>query len=155
MVATSGARLLREDAILALCRDLFPLATVITPNVPEAEVLTGLTIHTLAEARAAARLLAIRYGIACVVKGGHLRGRALVDVLDDGARRWEFPAPRLRVRQTHGTGCTFSAALAASLALGLPLPAAVRAAQRFVHAALREASPVGHHWPLRFARGCG
>jgi hydroxymethylpyrimidine/phosphomethylpyrimidine kinase len=151
MVATSGARLLRPDAVLALCQELLPLAAVITPNVPEAEVLTGLSIRTRAEARAAARLLAIRYGTACVVKGGHLPGARLVDVLCDGTTVREFAAPRLRVRQTHGTGCTFSAALTAGLALGHPLPDAVRGAQQFVRGALRGARAVGPHFPLNFA----
>ncbi len=135
MVATSGARLLRADAVHALCRRLLPLATVVTPNLPEAEVLCGKSIRTFDAARAAAAAIARQYRIACVVKGGHLGGRTVADILFLAGRFHVFRAPRLDVA-THGTGCMFSAALAALLARGAPLPRAVQDAQRYVHGVL-------------------
>jgi hydroxymethylpyrimidine/phosphomethylpyrimidine kinase len=171
MVATSGARLLREDAVAALCRRLLPLATVITPNLPEAEILWARPIRTLDEQRRAARELGRRFGCGCVVKGGHMGNAereeevsdvprsafrvprcSVVDVLYWRGRLYAFAAPRVPAAETHGTGCTFSAALTAGLARGLDLPAAVRAAQRFVVGALRRAAPVGAHAPLRWRR---
>ncbi|MBM4147826.1 MAG: bifunctional hydroxymethylpyrimidine kinase/phosphomethylpyrimidine kinase [Lentisphaerae bacterium] len=151
MVATSGARLLAEDAVEAMCRRLLPAATVVTPNLPEAEVLAGRRMDSLDSIRAAAMDLSGRYGAAFVVKGGHLEhGDDVVDVLADGGRIHEFRTPRIRTAQTHGTGCTFSAALAAYLALGRGLPAAVESAQKFVAGALRGSVPVGRHSPLRW-----
>ena len=151
MVATSGARLLRAEAVAALCRELLPLATVITPNLPEAEILAGRVIRSVADLRAAAQTIAERYGSACVVKGGHLEGARVVDVLYDGRRFHEFAGRRQLARETHGTGCTFSAAVTASLAQGASLPAAVRAAKVFVAGALRHARRAGTHYPLHFA----
>lgn len=141
MVATSGARLLRRDAVQALCHNLLPLATVATPNVPEAEALAGMAIDSLADQRQAARLIAEKYKIACVVKGGHLSGRYCVDVLHQGGRAWFFKHARVKAPSTHGTGCTFSAALAAALAQGQPLPDAVRRARRYVRRMLVVAKP--------------
>jgi hydroxymethylpyrimidine kinase/phosphomethylpyrimidine kinase len=153
MVATSGARLLRTDAIRALMGKLLPLATVITPNLPEAEVLLGRAIGSSDEQQTAARELARRFGVACVVKGGHLAGdaahrREVTDVLCVGGCVHAYRCPRVPAAQTHGTGCTFSAALAANLALGLPLPRAVANAQRFVYLALLHADCVGRFRPL-------
>ncbi|MFZ4397745.1 MAG: bifunctional hydroxymethylpyrimidine kinase/phosphomethylpyrimidine kinase, partial [Kiritimatiellia bacterium] len=149
MLATSGARLLRSDAVRVLIEELLPLATVVTPNLPEAEVLAAMTIRSPDEMAAAARRIHERCGCACVVKGGHMQGGASVlDVLWDGARLHQFRHPRLAAHETHGTGCTFSAALAASLALGLTLPRATAAAQAMVYTALRSARPAGSHWPL-------
>ena len=150
MVATSGARLLRADALRALKRDLLPLAEVVTPNLPEAEILCGHAIQTRRELGAAAREIAERYGCACALKGGHLSGRAVIDVLwADGALN-EFELPRVRIRETHGTGCTFSAALAAHLALGCALPEAVQKAKAYVRSALERAPAIGRHRPLGF-----
>ncbi len=140
MVATSGARLLRRDAVEALCGRLLPLATVATPNVPEAEALAGMAIAGLADQRQAARLIAEKYGIACVVKGGHLPGRQCVDVLQGDGRVWLFKHARVNAKSTHGTGCTFSAALAAGLAQGQSLPDAVRRARRYVRRMLDAAA---------------
>ncbi len=135
MVATSGARLLRPDAVRALCRRLLPLASVLTPNLPEAETLWGRPIRGLAEARAAAEALGRRFGTACVVKGGHLPGPTVADVLFCAGHTHVYHAARIHAA-THGTGCMFSAALAALLARGLNVPDAVRMAKRHVHACL-------------------
>ncbi len=124
LIASSGARLLRDDAVATLVSRLFPLATVVTPNLPEAESLTGGagTRRELAE-----RLVALG-ARAAVVTGGH--GQEPVDHLFDGARHVEIPVPRHERRSTHGAGCTHSATLAAGLARGLPLEAAAREAAR-------------------------
>ena len=150
MVATSGARLLQEDAVGVLLNELLPLATVVTPNAPEAEILWGQPIRSQADLAAAATGIGRRYGIACVAKGGHVEGADVVDALYDGTCVHEFRRPRVPAAQTHGTGCTFSAALVAHLALGRSLSEAVAAAKTFVQEALRTAVPVGRHHPLNF-----
>lgn len=131
MVATSGARLLRPEAMTVLQDRLLPLATVITPNRVEAELLSQRRIRSVADAHAVAETLAVRYGTAVVVKGGHLSGPRSIDVLFDGRRAHEFSAPRRRVK-THGTGCLFSAAITGYLALGVALPEAVKRAKGFI-----------------------
>lgn len=142
MVATSGARLLRPDAVSALCSRILPMARVITPNIPEAEALCGLTITTVEDMQAAARAIGERFGAACVVKGGHLSGGRAADVLFDPRapsgedRERIYSAGRIRGRSTHGTGCMFSAALAACLAHGEPLAPSVGKAKRFVRSRL-------------------
>lgn len=152
MIATSGGRLLRPDAIAALGERVLPLATVMTPNLPEAEALWGRGITTRDDLIAAARALAARYGTACVVKGGHLEaGAQVADVLCEGGEIRIFETPRIAARETHGTGCTFSAALAAGLARGRTLAVAVADAQRFVARALARSRPVGRHSPLALA----
>jgi hydroxymethylpyrimidine/phosphomethylpyrimidine kinase len=148
MVSKSGARLLDEDAIGAVRTRLVPLATVITPNVPEAEVLLGRTITTRADLAQAARDLVAAGAVAALVKGGHLPGPA-TDVLFDGERVTEFTTERIDGRHTHGTGCTLSAAIAARLALGDDLVTAVRHAKDYVTAAIRRAPGLGQgHGPL-------
>ena len=151
MIATSGARLLRPDAVRVLKRELLPLAAVVTPNLPEAEVLCGHAIRTRQELGPAAREIAERYGCACALKGGHMAGGVVVDVLWADGVLHEFELPRVRIRETHGTGCTFSAALAAHLALGCALPRAVQRAKAYVQSALARAPSVGRHRPLGFA----
>jgi hydroxymethylpyrimidine/phosphomethylpyrimidine kinase len=148
MLAKSGDRLLDEDAVSRLVADLIPRATIVTPNLPEAERLTGLRLSSPADLRRAAeRLLAIG-ARAVVVMGGHLAGAA-VDLFHDGTVAIELAAPRLETRHTHGTGCTFSAAIAARLALGDPLLDAVRAAKQYVTDAIRRAPGLGGgHGPL-------
>jgi hydroxymethylpyrimidine/phosphomethylpyrimidine kinase len=123
MVASSGARLLRADAVEALITRLFPIATVVTPNLPEAQALTGL--DTEDRAALAERLVKLGAG-AALVTGGH--GARAVDHLYDGTDHVEIPVPRHSIAATHGAGCTHSAAFAASLAAGLPLRAAARRA---------------------------
>jgi hydroxymethylpyrimidine/phosphomethylpyrimidine kinase len=148
MVATSGARLLQEDAVDALMRELLPRAVVVTPNLPEAEALLGEAISTPGQLRDAARRLATRYETWCVVKGGHLAGDEVLDVLSDGSAAEEWRSPRIDAIETHGTGCTFSAATAAGLALGLTVIDAVARAKEFVARALATARPAGRHYPL-------
>ena len=148
MVAKGGDRLLAPSAVDALRDRLIPLATVLTPNVPEAEVLTGLTITSIEDQRvAAARLIGLGARIV-VVKGGHLRGRA-VDVWHDGDRMVELDAERVNTPHTHGTGCTFSSAIAAGLALGHDPEEAARRAKAYVTGAILHAPGLGHgHGPL-------
>jgi hydroxymethylpyrimidine/phosphomethylpyrimidine kinase len=148
MIATSGARLLREDAIASLCRDLLPLAMVITPNLPEAEWLLGTKIGSPADMESAAESLSRQFGCASVVKGGHCVGDRVYDVLFDGKRMTVLASPRLKVKETHGTGCAFSSALTARLAAGRPLAEAFRDAKAYVASALRHAVRAGKHMPL-------
>ncbi len=144
MIAGSGARLLEKSAVTALCRRLFPLAAVVTPNLMEAETLAGHRIASLYDLRESARLLSDRHGVPFLVKGGHLRGaKRAVDVLFDGRRFHEFSSPLIRGIRTHGTGCTYSAAIAAHLALGCDLVEAIGSAKLFVTKAIRDAIRVG------------
>lgn len=149
MVASSGHRLLDPDAEGAVATRLLPRAALVTPNLHEARLLTGLEVDTVADAhRAAERLLRAGAG-AALVKGGHLEGGEAVDVLhhSGGERVWR--RPRLDTRHTHGTGCTLSAAVAAGLALRLPLEDAVDRAVDFVRRAMEEAPGLGSgHGPL-------
>ena len=148
MVAKSGDRLLREEAISSICNDLIPLAKVVTPNIPEAEDLTGLSISTDADVRRAAEAI-VGMGAQCVVvKGGHRDGPP-TDILYDGATFLEFTTERIPSTNTHGTGCTFASAVAAGLAHGLEVPDAVQQAKDYVTAAIRAAYPIGQgHGPL-------
>lgn len=148
MVAKGGARLLREDAVSALRRHLVPLAAVVTPNLPEAEVLLDRKIRTLDERRQAARDLVAMGARAAVVKGGHAEGDA-TDVYFDGDRLVELPARHLDTPNTHGSGCVFSAAIAAGLALDLELLEAVRQAKAFITEAIANSLEIGHgHGPV-------
>jgi hydroxymethylpyrimidine/phosphomethylpyrimidine kinase len=148
MVAKGGARLLKADAVQALLSRLLPLATVITPNLPEAEVLLGRTVATLDEMRSAARELHELGPRAVVVKGGHSAGDP-IDVFFDGDRLVELPARRLATANTHGSGCTFSAAITAGLASGLDLLTAVEQAKEFITLAIEHSLEIGHgHGPV-------
>ena len=148
MVAKSGDRLLREDAVDALRTRLLPLATVVTPNIPEAEALTGRAIGSVDDARAAARDIVEMGAKAVVVKGGHLDGPPK-DLLYDGVRFREYAGARIETTSTHGTGCTFASAIAVGLAKGLSLEEAVGQAKAFVTEAMRRAFAVGQgHGPL-------
>uniref|UniRef100_UPI00059486E3 bifunctional hydroxymethylpyrimidine kinase/phosphomethylpyrimidine kinase n=1 Tax=Gorillibacterium massiliense TaxID=1280390 RepID=UPI00059486E3 len=136
MIAKGGAALLMDDAVMAVKRHLLPLAMVVTPNLPEAEVLTGMTIATLADRKEAAKKLA-DYGVKHVVmKGGHAPSdeREAVDLLYDGRDFHEFKSARRETRHTHGTGCTFAAAITAELAKGRSVPEAVTVAKAFIQA---------------------
>ncbi|MBA4387608.1 MAG: bifunctional hydroxymethylpyrimidine kinase/phosphomethylpyrimidine kinase [Verrucomicrobia bacterium] len=152
MVSTSGAKLLRDDAVKALCTSLLPIATVVTPNLQEAEILWGHSIRSLADLEKSAVEIGGQFGIACVTKGGHLaiesRARKVVDVLFDGKRVHRYVKLRVPVKETHGTGCTFSAALAAYLAKGQALPEAVGSASAYIGRAIRLHVRTGRHTPL-------
>ena len=148
MVAKSGDRLLREEAIASIRNSLLPLATVVTPNIPEAEELTGQTISADADVRRAAASIVKMGAKSVVVKGGHRDGPP-TDVLYDGQRFLEFTTERIPSTNTHGTGCTFASAVAVGLAHGLDTPAAVEQAKEYVTAAIRAAYPIGQgHGPL-------
>lgn len=150
MVAKSGAPLLREDAVETLTRELLPLAALVTPNKFEAEKLTGMTIGSLEDAKRAAKAISERYGAAAViVKGGHLTGDESVDVLYYNGGFREFRAPRIKGGCTHGTGCAFSAAIAAGLAKGLGLVEAIEEAKRLITLAIDYGLKVGGgHCPV-------
>jgi hydroxymethylpyrimidine/phosphomethylpyrimidine kinase len=149
MVAKSGDRLVDNEAIETMRTELLRRAFVVTPNIPEAEALSGLTITSDADRRNAARRIAALGASAVIVKGGHLRSPEIHDLLYDGHRFQEFTAPRVEGRNTHGTGCTFAAAIAAQLALGKTLAEAVPLAQEYVAGGIRAAGQVGRgHGPL-------
>ena len=140
MVSTSGHRLLTPDAIDALRRELIPLAEIITPNVPEAEVLLNCApLRTLADLRSAARALHQLGPRIVVLKGGHLDGADSIDVVDDGVSQVELPAVRIVTKNTHGTGCTLSAAIAALLPRHERPIEAIRAAKAYLTGALAAA----------------
>ena len=152
MVAKGGDPLLQPEAITTLSTMLLPLAEVITPNLYEAEVLTGQRIETLDDMRAAAQAIHALGPRHVVVKGGH-RAADPVDVYFDGERFVELRAERISTPHTHGTGCTFSAAIAAFMARGLPVDAAVTGAKDYITEAIRHApglgkghGPIGHFW---------
>ncbi len=148
MVAKSGDLLLRKNAITALCERLIPLAAIITPNLPEAEQLTGMTIRGEKDIKEAARLIIAMGAKSVVIKGGHRRGPA-VDLFFDGGKVRELSTPRIRTRNTHGTGCTFSAAIAAYLAKGEKLDQAVAKAKQYITNAIRNGFAIGSgHSPV-------
>jgi hydroxymethylpyrimidine/phosphomethylpyrimidine kinase len=163
MVARSGDPLLREDARDALISEMLPLATVLTPNRHEAQVLAGLAIHTLDDVRQAAIAIHQLGPGHVVVKGGDLEETdESVDVLYDGQEFHVFSAPRVETRNTHGTGCTFASAIAAELAKGKDIPTAVAAAKQYVTQALQGGAafrlgqghgPVHHFAPFYGAEG--
>lgn len=151
MVATSGARLLKPSAIRALLHDLLPLATLVTPNLDEAEILVGCKLTEVEDLRWAARQIHARFGCAALLKGGHLRGLAeAVDIFYDGKTELLLSAPFVKGVSTHGTGCTYSAAITAGLARGLKLPAAVELGKQFITDAIANSQGVGKHFVLHW-----
>ena len=138
MVATSGDPLLQEDAIAVYQRDLFPLAALLTPNLGEASRLIGRSIADKGAMRDAGKVLTEKYGVPVLLKGGHLSGDEAIDILFQNGDAIEFSAPFSRGVATHGTGCTYSAAITAGLAKGLALEEAVRRAKEFVSAAIAQ-----------------
>ena len=143
MVATSGARLISEDAVGALCEHLLPLATVLTPNIPEAELLSGMEIKDAGGMERAARAISERYGCAVLCKGGHQINDADDLLWRNGAGRW-FRGKRIATSNTHGTGCTLSSAIASELAKGLDLDGAVERAKAYISGALSAMLDLGH-----------
>ena len=155
MVATSGAKLLRDDAIQALTSQLLPLATVLTPNIPEAEILSGLPITDAAGMEAAARTISQRYGCAVLCKGGHQINDADDLLWRSGCGKW-FRGKRIANPNTHGTGCTLSSAIAANLAKGYDLDQSVERAKAYISGALaamldlgRGSGPMNHMFDLK------
>lgn len=160
MIAKGGAPLLLEEAVSAVKEHLIPLAMVVTPNLPEAEVLTGMEkIETIEEMKEAARILHAGGAANVVIKGGHGTGPQATDLLYDGHTFTEMTADRLETPHTHGTGCTFAAAIAAGLAGGLPVPDAVRQAKAFITAAIAHPLGIGsghgptNHWAYGQEKG--
>ena len=143
MVATSGAKLLRDDAVEALCRELLPLAAVLTPNIPEAEILSGMTITDATGMEAAAKLISEKYGCAVLCKGGHKVNDADDLLWRDGSGKW-FHGKRINNPNTHGTGCTLSSAIASNLAKGYDLDQSVERAKAYISGALAAMLDLGH-----------
>ena len=149
MVAKGGARLLQEIALEALQECILPAALVVTPNIPEAEVLSGVTISNHGRLRKAAEQIYDAGPRYVLIKGGHLEGPDAIDYLYDGVQLREFTAPRINTKNTHGTGCTFSAAIAAYLAKGLDVAEAVQQAKEYLTHAIQHAFALGKgHGPL-------
>lgn len=145
MIAKSGDKLLQDDAIHSMIETLLPLATVITPNIPEAEVLLGRQIHTTEDMRIASLELAKQFQAHVLVKGGHLEGNA-IDILSTGQ---EYTSPRIATQHTHGTGCSLSSAIASYLALEYSLEEAVAQAKEYIFQAIEHAYPIGNgHSPI-------
>ena len=144
MIATRGQALADADAIAAMKIELLRLAFVVTPNIPEAEALSGGTIRTDEDRRDAARRIVALGAAAVVIKGGHWNSADIVDLLYDGGEFVEFRSERVPTASTHGTGCTFAAAIAAALAKGASLRDAVLHAQQYVAGAIRSGSSLGH-----------
>jgi len=144
MTSKSGARLLDEDGVLMLRAELLPQALVVTPNLPEAEALSGRRIQSIEEARAAAYEIHRIGGCAVVITGGHGEGDQIVDLLFEDGVFSELHSHRIATRHTHGTGCTFASAVAAQLALGHSLMDAVAGAQSYVAGAIEHSLSLGH-----------
>ena len=155
MVATSGDTLLDDEGLLAMKKELVPRAHAVTPNIPEAEMLSGVAIRNEDDSREAAKRIFAFGPVYVVITGGHGSGDRLVDLVYDGEVFTDFAAERVEGRHTHGTGCSFSAALTAHLALGRRLPEAIPLAQEYVAGAIRHApglgrgsGPLNHFWRL-------
>ncbi len=155
MVATSGSRLLREDAMETLERELLPLADILTPNIPEAELLSGVSIHAPSDMENAARMIGEAYGCAVLCKGGHHLNDANDLLWKDGAVRW-FQGRHIDNSNTHGTGCTLSSAIASNLAKGFSLEESVERAKAYLSGALdamldlgKGSGPMDHAFDIR------
>jgi hydroxymethylpyrimidine/phosphomethylpyrimidine kinase len=155
LVSSSGERLLDEDGVRALCRELLPRARVVTPNIPEAEALSGRRIQSMDDAYEAARRIQDMGPASVIITGGHAFSgphpatrtshlSEVVDLLFDGDEFFELRVPRVESRHTHGTGCTYASAIAAGLALGRALPDAAARAQAYVAGAIAHAPGIGH-----------
>ena len=156
MVAKGGASLLADEAVNAVLNLLIPRAALLTPNAPEAAALTGMAVETLDDLRAAGRALIALGAQAVLMKGGHLEGDMVTDLLISAGGERVFSAPRIDTRHTHGTGCTLASACATGIAQGLPLEQAVTRAIGYVREAILRApglggghGPLDHGWPLR------
>ncbi|MGQ0531749.1 MAG: bifunctional hydroxymethylpyrimidine kinase/phosphomethylpyrimidine kinase [Caulobacteraceae bacterium] len=157
MIAKGGASLLAADAVAVIRDELMPIAAIVTPNAPEAEALTGVDVRDLDGQISAAEILVEQLGaFSALVKGGHIAGDAIRDVLLTREGYRVFESPRIDTRATHGTGCTLASAIAAYNALGEPLEASVEKARAYLMEAIRNApglgqghQPLGHNWPCK------
>ena len=156
MVATSGDQLVDEKAVSAIASVMIPGAKLVTPNAPEAEVLTGKAVDGLNGQRRAAEALLERGAKGALVKGGHIPGTVLYDVLQTEHGEWIFESPRIETSSTHGTGCTLASGCAALVAQGQDMADAVEAARTYLHHAIEQAAPLGkghgpvaHNWRLK------
>lgn len=154
MDTKNGRALMDPDAVGTLLSEILPVSDIVTPNIPEAEKITGMQIKNQEDMRQAALLIHAKGCRGVVVKGGHSQGDA-VDILFDGKHFYEYPAPRLNTRHTHGTGCTLSSAIASNLALGLPAHQAVARAKAYMNTAIahspglgKGSGPVHHFYEL-------
>jgi hydroxymethylpyrimidine/phosphomethylpyrimidine kinase len=151
LVSTSGAKLLEPKALKFLKENLLPLATLVTPNLHEAEMLAGQKISTIETMRAAAKKIHSQFGCAALIKGGHLKkAREAADVFFDGKTESLLTAPLIQGVRTHGTGCVYSAAICAALARGHDLPRAVEMGKNFVTQAIAQSRKIGGHFVLGF-----
>lgn len=155
MIAKGGANLLQLEAIESMKKYLLPLATIITPNIPEAEELTGMKINSLEDRKEVAKEL-VNMGVTnCIIKGGHGREEEAIDLLYDGSHFSTLLTTRIQTKNTHGTGCTFSAAMTASLAQGDSLITSFQRAKEFTHAAIKYDLQIGkghgptNHWAFK------
>jgi hydroxymethylpyrimidine/phosphomethylpyrimidine kinase len=149
MVSTSGTALLANDGVAVLLEELLPLAMLITPNLEEATILTGDKIISVEQMRGAARKMQARFGGAVLLKGGHLKNsREAVDIFFDGKNELLVAAPFVKGVSTHGTGCTYSAAICAAMAKGHRLPEAVVVGKNYVTAAIEDSRRIGRHFVL-------
>ncbi|MFS0614307.1 bifunctional hydroxymethylpyrimidine kinase/phosphomethylpyrimidine kinase [Lederbergia ruris] len=157
MIAKGGASLLQNEAVKALKEELLPLAAIITPNIPEAELLAGMKIETAMDIEKAAELLLEAGADAVVMKGGHLDNQEFAEDLFMSAsgKKFKLRSERIHTKDTHGTGCTFSAAITASVAKGKRMEEAVRIAKDYIHVAIKEGLHLGkghgptNHWAYR------
>ena len=143
MVATSGSKLLRDDAMQALTQKLLPISEVVTPNIPEAEILSGMTIKNADDMETSAKLISEKYGCAVLCKGGHQINDADDLLWRDGKGKW-FRGRRINNPNTHGTGCTLSSAIASNLAKGYDLDTSVERAKAYISGALSAMLDLGH-----------
>ncbi|HHW38141.1 MAG TPA: bifunctional hydroxymethylpyrimidine kinase/phosphomethylpyrimidine kinase [Bacillales bacterium] len=152
MIAKGGSPLLQAEAIEALKDYLLPIATVITPNIPEAEVISGIKITNLSERKEAAKLIYNLGAKNVMIKGGHEKTEQMIDLLFDGNRFFQFESKRIATKNTHGTGCTFSAAITAELAKGKTVVNSISVAKNFIQAAIEDDLHIGtghgptNHW---------
>lgn len=153
LISTSGTRLLQPDALKALKETLLPQATLVTPNLPEAEILSGRKIPGIEEMDDAARKIHSEFGCAVLLKGGHHKNsKRATDIFFDGKIRLVLSAPFIKGVRTHGTGCVYSAAICAALAMGHGLPQAIRTGKKFVTHAIQNSYRIGNHFALGIRR---
>ncbi|NCC59641.1 MAG: bifunctional hydroxymethylpyrimidine kinase/phosphomethylpyrimidine kinase [Verrucomicrobiae bacterium] len=151
MISTSGSELLQVDAVQTMCEELFPLADLLTPNLDESVRLLGHAIENQKALQSAARELYDKFGRPVLAKGGHLRdSEEAIDILWDGKAEYIFRKPFVLGVSPHGTGCTFSSAITAALALGHPLPAAVEIGKNYVFQAIKDSVKIADHYALNW-----